>query len=93
VREKKVEGEKSKDGLKGRVEGEKKEEEVGEGGVRVGSVLVRVGGSRKKGGDVESVEKPVDRGVGKVGRQANTGKLNGQTMLLRKYTSCEEDLR
>lgn len=59
----------------------------------MGSVMVSVGGSKKKGGDGEGVEKLADRVVGKVGRKASTNKSNDQTMMVQKYRSFEEDLK
>jgi len=56
----------------------------------VGSV--RVGG-RKKGGEGEGAKEVADRVEGKVGRNANTDKLTEHTRLVRKYRSCEEDVK
>jgi hypothetical protein len=84
LREKKI-----KEGLKGRGEdrsvkdGSVKEGVIG--GVRVGSVLVRVGGEGKKGG--ESV------GLRKVGaKNVSTDKQPTSTKLIRNYRSCDEDV-
>jgi len=93
---KEAEGEKRKDGLKGRVDvGKKKEEGRLEGdvdGVRVGSVLVRVGGTKKKGGQGEGGKEVAARVKEKVGRNISTDKVTEHTRLVRKYRSCEEDV-
>jgi len=53
------------------------------GGVRVGSVLVRVGGVGKKGRE----------GVGgKEVRKLSTDKHTSTQKLIRKYRSCDEDV-
>jgi len=95
VRKKEAEGEKRKEGLKGRVGEEKKKEEgrlKGDvGGLRVGMVVVRVGGTNKKGGEGEGVKEVADRVEGKVGRKANMNKLTEHTRLIWKYRSCAED--
>lgn len=85
VRKKEAEGEKRKEGTKGWVDtGKKKEEGLLEGdagGVRVGSVLVRVRGSKKKGGEGEGVTGRLEE---KVGRNTSTDKVSEHTSLVRK---------
>jgi len=81
----------------GVVEGEKKEgggRRDGEGdGVRVGSIMVRVGDRKQQGEDDDGGEKGAVRLEGQVGRLASTDKSTLQTRLIRKYRSCEEDLK
>ena len=95
VRKKKLEGEKSEVGSKGRCEevttkgGGKNEGE--EEGVKVGSVLVKVGGTGKMGSEGDGGSKV--NVEGKMGRKASTVKQSTSSRLVRKYTSCEEDLK
>ena len=88
-REKGLEGERIKERVMGRCEeGSKKDmgsKEGDAGEVRVGSVLVRVGGAGKKGGEG-------DGGKEVRVRNANIDKQAPITKLIRKYRSCEEDL-
>jgi len=93
VREEEAEGEKSKAGVLGEGVVGTKKEKVGEGGVRVGSVMVRVGVSTEKEGDGEGDERVADRVIGKAGRKASTDMSKGQTRLVRKYRSFNEDLK
>lgn len=81
--------------MKGRCEERtKKGEGLKEGdvaGVRVGSILVKVGGTGRKGSEGEGGNE--GRVHGKMGRNASTDNQTTSTRIVRKYRSCEEDMR
>lgn len=88
-----LEGEKNEKGRE--LEGRLKEggELEGEGGVRVGSVLVKVGGLGKEDGEGDGGKEERFRVQEKTVRMASTAKTNLKVQLLKKYTPCEEDLK
>lgn len=94
VRKKEAEGEKSvRQGSRKEEEWVKKVEGEKEGGVRVGSVWVRMGGASKKVWNGEEGVEKADVVKGKEGRNASTDTMNMCTKLVRKYRSYEEDIK
>jgi hypothetical protein len=92
MRKKEIEGEKSEDGSRVEFKKVREAKEGDEGVVKVGSVLVQMGGERKKGGEGEEGKEVSVRDKGNMGRKASTDNQSGLTRLVRKYRSTEEDL-